>query len=178
MGNLFSSKKPHSIICCGLDHAGKSTIINALKPQKKRRDDIGPTPGYQMEEFEKGPISFKVFDMGGAKKHRDLWEKVFNQVTGVIFVIDSSDRLRMVAVQEELEALLGSPHLRSAPLLVFANKMDLPGGQTPAEIVDRLQLASLCRGRPYQIHASNALTGEGISDGVDWLGAALAKASS
>eukprot|EP01002_Notosolenus_urceolatus_P013570 NODE_4504_length_793_cov_5.884409_g3739_i0.p1 GENE.NODE_4504_length_793_cov_5.884409_g3739_i0~~NODE_4504_length_793_cov_5.884409_g3739_i0.p1 ORF type:complete len:176 (-),score=42.25 NODE_4504_length_793_cov_5.884409_g3739_i0:72-599(-) len=166
---ILQSKKNVSLICCGLDNSGKSTIINQLKPQKKRESNLGPTPGYQVESFEKGNVSFKCFDMGGAKRYRNLWEKFFPDVDGVIFVVDSQDTFRMVSVKEELDHLLSDASLAGTPILFFANKMDLPGAMTPSDCVEKLDLTTLCATRSYNIFASNALTGEGLDAGLDWL---------
>jgi hypothetical protein len=53
-------------------------------------------------------------------------------------------------------------------LLFYANKMDLPGAMTPDECMDELGLDKI-RDKPWQIKPSNAVTGAGISDGVEWL---------
>lgn len=43
-----------------------------------------------------------------------------------MFVIDSSDRMRLVVVKDELEILIQHPDIsnRKIPILFFANKMD------------------------------------------------------
>ena len=41
---------------------------------------------------------------------------------GLIFVVDSNDRERMVEAREELTRMLNEDELREAALLVFANK--------------------------------------------------------
>lgn len=40
-------------------------------------------------------ISFTAFDMSGAGRYRNLWEHHFKSCQGIIFVIDSSDRMRL-----------------------------------------------------------------------------------
>ena len=45
---------------------------------------------------------------------------------GIIFVVDSNDRDRIVEAREELQRMLNEDELRDALLLVFANKQDLP----------------------------------------------------
>ena len=49
MGN-FGSKKS-SIIIVGLDNSGKSTMINFLKPEKYRSEELAATVGFQVETF-------------------------------------------------------------------------------------------------------------------------------
>eukprot|EP01006_Ploeotia_vitrea_P005615 TRINITY_DN1182_c0_g1_i1.p1 TRINITY_DN1182_c0_g1~~TRINITY_DN1182_c0_g1_i1.p1 ORF type:complete len:183 (+),score=20.57 TRINITY_DN1182_c0_g1_i1:65-613(+) len=168
MGLLGNSKQV-DLITCGLDNSGKSTIINSFKPSKQRVEDMGPTIGFQVESFKKSNIAFKVFDMGGAKKFRDLWSHHFRDSQGVIFVVDSADKLRMCLVKDELNTLLEHKDLKGQPIIFFANKMDIAGSLSPHEIADALDLQECCADRPYNIVASNALTGEGIEDGLKWL---------
>lgn len=40
-------------------------------------------------------ISFTAFDMSGAGRYRNLWEHHFEACQGIVFVIDSSDRMRL-----------------------------------------------------------------------------------
>eukprot|EP00998_Keelungia_sp_KM082_P007496 NODE_3692_length_862_cov_189.975510_g3456_i1.p1 GENE.NODE_3692_length_862_cov_189.975510_g3456_i1~~NODE_3692_length_862_cov_189.975510_g3456_i1.p1 ORF type:complete len:208 (-),score=57.55 NODE_3692_length_862_cov_189.975510_g3456_i1:239-772(-) len=172
---ILQSKKKIDLITCGLDNSGKTTIINHLKPQKQRVDDTTPTIGYVVETFTKGKVNFKVFDMGGAKKFRDLWSHHFRDVEGVLFVIDCADKLRICLVKNELELLLENKELKGTPILFFANKMDIPGALMPPEVAEQLELAELCADRPYNIVASNALVGTGVEDGIKWLSDAVLK---
>jgi ADP-ribosylation factor-like protein 6 len=158
-----------SLITCGLDNAGKSTIINELKPQAERTDAVAATFGYNVQQFDKGSISFKVFDMGGGRKFRPLWEHHFKAVQGVIFVVDSSDRARLALVRVELDLMLKHADLKGVPILFFANKMDLPGAMSAQEIVDALQIVELCADRAFNIYQSNARQGIGIDEGLMWL---------
>jgi len=172
---LFASKKKVDLITCGLDNSGKSTIINHLKPSKHKEEQLAPTVGYQVESFSKGQVNFKVFDMGGAKKFRNLWEHYYHDVQGVIFVIDTADKIRIVLVKDELQLLIANKELQGLPILFFANKMDIPGALTPHEVAESLDLADLCHDRPYNIIASNALSGHGIEEGINWLSGAILK---
>ena len=79
--------------------------IKNNKPQT-RNVQVEPTVGYSVEQFSKGKVNFTVFDMGGAKKFRSLWEYYYQNVQGVMFVIDTSDKIRMCCVRDELKLLL------------------------------------------------------------------------
>ena len=60
------------------------------------------------------------------------------------------------------------------PIVFFANKMDLPTSLTPVECVQQLELDQITD-KPWHIAASNALTGEGVDDGISWLGDQMAR---
>jgi len=160
------------ILCVGLDNSGKTTIINFLKPKKAIAEDIVPTVGFNVEEFEKNGLNFTIFDMSGQGRYRNLWEHYYKDVGGIIFCIDSTDEIRMCVAKDELETLLASEDLRNVPLLFFANKMDLPIAKQPVDCVQLLELNSI-KDKAWHIAASNGLTGEGIEDGIEWLGKAM-----
>ena len=44
--------------------------------------------------------------MSGQGRYRNLWEHYYRDCQGIIFVVDSSDRLRMVVAKDELDMLL------------------------------------------------------------------------
>lgn len=73
-------------------------------------------------------IQFTVWDVGGQDKIRPLWRHYFQNTQGIIFVVDSNDRDRVVEARNELQRMLNEDELRNALLLVFGNKQDLPVG--------------------------------------------------
>lgn len=72
-----------------------------------------------------------MWDVGGQDKIRPLWRHYFQNTQGIIFVVDSNDRDRIVEAREELQRMLNEDELRDAILLVFANKQDLPVRHDP-----------------------------------------------
>ncbi|RNE98686.1 ADP-ribosylation factor [Trypanosoma rangeli] len=175
---MGQSKTKLNIITCGLDNSGKTSIINRLKPASVQTEHITATIGYNVDVLERGDVRFTVFDMGGAKKFRGLWESYYENINGVIFVLDSSDELRLCVAKEEIELMLQHPDIArelpggngaKIPFLFYANKMDLPNAKAVTDLVDILDLATLMGDRPFNIFASNALKGKGISEGINWL---------
>lgn len=164
-----------NVLVIGLDNSGKSTIIERLKPKHKQVPEVAPTVGFTVDEFQKGGLTFTVFDMSGHGRYRVLWEQYYREAEAVIYVIDSADRLRLVVAKDELENMLKHPGLgKKVPILFCANKKDLPTAMNPAEIAQALHLEEL-RDRPWQIVPSNALTGEGLEAGTDWLAEKIVK---
>lgn len=47
---------------------------------------------------------------------------------GLIFVIDSSDKVRIDEARQELHRIINDREMKESLLLVFANKQDIPGG--------------------------------------------------
>ena len=58
------------------------------------------------------------------------------------------------------------------PILFYANKMDLPGALSPVDTMQQMALSAITQ-KPWHITASNAKSGEGIEEGVEWLSSHL-----
>ncbi|XP_036965359.1 ADP-ribosylation factor-like protein 6 isoform X4 [Acanthopagrus latus] len=169
-GWLGLRKKEVNVLCLGLDNSGKTTIINQLKPANTQTQEIVPTIGFNIEKFKNSSLSFTVFDMSGQSRYRNLWEHYYKESHAIIFVIDSGDKLRMVVAKEELEILLNHEDIRCKrlPVLFFANKMDLDGAMSSVKVSQMLSLENI-KDKPWHICASNAIKGEGLQEGLEWL---------
>ncbi|XP_042488669.1 ADP-ribosylation factor 2-like [Macadamia integrifolia] len=163
---MLFAKREMRILMVGLDAAGKTTILYKLK--------LGeivttiPTIGFNVETVEYKNVSFTVWDVGGQDKIRPLWRHYFQNTQGLIFVVDSNDKERVLEARDELHRMLNEDELRNATLLVFANKQDLPNAMSVSEITDKLGLHSL-RQRPWYIQSTCATSGQGLYEGLDWL---------
>ena len=163
-------KKEVNVIVVGLDNSGKSTILNHFKSPETQTHTIAPTVGFNIEKFQTKSLAFVAFDMSGQGRYRNLWEHYYKECDAIIFVIDSSDKLRFVVAKNELDDLIQSPELRNKriPILFFANKMDLKSSASSVKCSKELSLDKI-NDKPWHICASNALSGEGLNEGVDWL---------
>lgn len=173
MGGFFSSlferfagKKEMRILMVGLDAAGKTTVLYKLK-----LGEVGltiPTVGFNVETVEYKNIKFTVWDVASQWGIRPLWRHYFRGSQAVIFVVDSNDRDRIDEAREELHRMMVDDELRDAVLLVFANKQDLPNAMSISEVTDELRLTQL-RNCEWHIQATQAPSGEGLYEGLDWL---------
>lgn len=175
-GKLFGfSKTKVSILVVGLDNSGKTTLISRL--QSKTDSDVTnivPTVGFTVESVVKDNVKFTIFDMSGQSAYRGLWESYYADVDAIVWVLDSADRLRMSLAKVEIEALTTHTEFigRHVPLLIFANKMDLNNALSPVECMQLLNLDNL-KDNPWHITASNAVSGDGVDDGMKWLSDAI-----
>jgi len=165
--------KKNKLIVVGLDNSGKSTILAWLKPKKAVTQDVVPTVGFAVEEFSKNGLTFTAFDMSGQGRYRNLWEHYYKECGGIIFTIDSTDKIRMCVAKDELESLLKHDDLPpDVPILFFANKMDRPDALSAVDCVQSLELDKITD-KAWHIASSNALTGEGLEEGIQWLAAQM-----
>jgi signal recognition particle receptor subunit beta len=86
----------------------------------------------------------------------------------VIFVLDSEDVHRMPEAIRELQALLNVEELKACPILVLANKQDRPQALPLSEILDQLYFLHECQ-RVWHLQGTVAITGEGLTAGLEWL---------
>ncbi|KAG6421864.1 hypothetical protein SASPL_118423 [Salvia splendens] len=176
---LFSrlfAKKEMRILMVGLDAAGKTktTILYKLK-LGEIVTTIPTIVVFCMQNLRLQPLKTRVLsDIVAMEVElgkliiRPLWRHYFQNTQGLIFVVDSYDRDRVIEAKDELHRMLNEEELRDAVLLVFANKQDLPNAMNAAEITDKLGLHSL-RQRHWYIQSTCATSGEGLYEGLDWL---------
>jgi small GTP-binding protein len=181
---LFKGKI-YRLVMLGLDAAGKTSILYKLKLGSVT--ETVPTIGFNVEQVKYKKLEFTVFDVGGQDKIRPLWKYYYVNNNGIIFVVDSNDRDRIDSendythsAKEELEKLLEHDELYGIPLLVFANKQDIQadakkghlGAMSVDEITKRLGLRKV-RNREWYVQGSNAISGEGLMEGMEWLSKAI-----
>ena len=109
-----------------------------------------------------------MWDIGGQKTIRPYWRNYYDSTDALVYVVDSGDSNRIDECRAELESLLAEPQLAGVPLLLFANKQDLLSALDPAEITSALGLEKLTD-RSFQICACSAKTGEGLTEGMEWM---------
>ncbi|CAH8469150.1 unnamed protein product [Heterobilharzia americana] len=162
---LFNSRD-YKVIILGLDNAGKSTILYQFV--LKEAVQTSPTIGSNVEEVKWKNLHFIMWDIGGQTTLRASWDTYFSGSDFVILVIDSTDRERLYLTKQELYKLLVAEELKRSKMLIFANKQDVSGCMSVAEISHNLNLTSI-RDHPWHVQPCCALTGEGLPQGLDWI---------
>ena len=154
------SDRHAKILMLGLDAAGKTTVLYKLKLNETV--STIPTIGFNVETVQPVKnVSFTVWDVGGQDKIRPLWRHYFIGCEGLIYVVDSSDNSRFAEAQNELEWILDSDEMAGVPLVILANKQDLPQAVSPADLAGKLGLDKV-RNRKWHIQGTSALSGEGV----------------
>eukprot|EP00919_Chromeraceae_sp_WS-2016_P000639 GHVR01001614.1.p1 GENE.GHVR01001614.1~~GHVR01001614.1.p1 ORF type:complete len:181 (+),score=31.79 GHVR01001614.1:66-608(+) len=173
MGSFFSSvferlfgQKEVRILIIGLDNAGKTTILYRMQVDEVVQ--AVPTIGFNVETVQFKNIKFQVWDLGGQTSIRPYWRCYYPNTDAVVYVVDSADKARVEDSKTELHLMLDEEELKNSTLLIFANKQDLPGAMTAAEVSDHLSLTEI-RNRQWAIFNSSAIKGTGIQEGLEWL---------
>jgi small GTP-binding protein len=158
------------VIFIGLDCAGKTTILY----KKKLQDEnimTTPTLGFNVENIQVNNIQLTVWDIGGQTKFREQWKHYYQNCDALIFVVDSSDQDRFPKVREALHEAAKSSELSNVPLLIFANKQDLPKAMEPSELSTHLNIKDLPQYKNGCIHVQGTIAkrDEGLDEGLQWL---------
>uniref|UniRef100_A0A8C8BVV3 ADP-ribosylation factor-like protein 2 n=4 Tax=Oncorhynchus TaxID=8016 RepID=A0A8C8BVV3_ONCTS len=154
------------LLMLGLDNAGKTTILKKFNGEDV--STISPTLGFNIKTLEHKGFKLNIWDVGGQKSLRSYWRNYFESTDGLVWVVDSADRLRLEDCRQELSSLLMEERLSGATLLVFANKQDLPGSLSKETIREALGLDDI-KTHHWCIIGCSAVTGENLLTGVDWL---------
>ncbi|KIZ00007.1 ADP-ribosylation factor 3 [Monoraphidium neglectum] len=200
----YFGEKEARILVLGLDNAGKTTILcecdlppagttaaaaaggfdGALFLLPPRLPPLPllvgevvstiPTIGFNVETVSYKNIKFQVWDLGGQTSIRPYWRCYYPNTQAIIYVVDSSDVERIGISRDEFHAILSEEELKDSLLLVYANKQDLPGALSEAQVAEALGLHDI-RGRPWAIYKTSAIKGEGLFEGLDWLSTNLSK---
>lgn len=153
----------------GLDSAGKTTIIRRISTGVFS-NDTRRTLGMNVDEFYSEGIKFVAWDIGGQESFRAaLWKSYMAGSMGVIFVVDSADGERFDEAREELwKYILSNKQVSNIPILVLANKQDLPTARTAGEVARALDLHKVFN-HSYAIFPCSAKSAFNLEEALEWL---------
>lgn len=147
MGNQLTEIGPSfqalHVVVIGLDSAGKTSLLYRLKLGEFVQTI--PTKGFNMERIKvptenSKSTAFQVWDVGGQDKLRPLWKSYTRRMDGLVFVVDAAEAERMEEAKVELHRIARSGENQGVPLLVLANKQDLHGAMSAAQVTRPLPL--------------------------------------
>ena len=75
-----------------------------------------------------------MWDLGGGDKIRLLWRHYIEGCSALVFVADSSDTERLATLKEDISRVLDLEESKGMPIMLVANKQDLPNARRGSEI--------------------------------------------
>mmetsp|Transcript_25663 Transcript_25663/g.44129 ORF Transcript_25663/g.44129 Transcript_25663/m.44129 type:complete len:196 (-) Transcript_25663:153-740(-) len=136
---LFAKPKVN-ILLIGLDHAGKTTLLERIKTQFGNMpgippDKIPPTIGMNLAKINYKGTQVIIWDLGGQIKMRNIWEKYYETAHAIIFMVDSVDIGRLEEAKLAYEAICDHDQVSGGiSVLIVANKQDVEGALSPADL--------------------------------------------
>ncbi|GMT36198.1 hypothetical protein PFISCL1PPCAC_27495, partial [Pristionchus fissidentatus] len=174
---LGLSKKSGKLIFLGLDNAGKTTLLHRLKDD--RMGVHTPTLLPTAEELSLGSMRFLTYDLGGHAQARRVWKDYFPAVDAIVFLIDSTDHVRLQEARAELQSLLSDEMVAHAPIVVLGNKIDKAGAMSEEHLTWVLGVQHLRSGkknaskdlpnRPFEVFMCSILMREGYGSAFRWI---------
>lgn len=171
-----TQKDEYCVLIVGLDNAGKTTYLEAAKTRFSKNYErmnlsrVTTTVGLNIGQIDVSGVRINFWDLGGQEELQSLWEKYYAESHAVIYVVDAFDRDRVQESKEAFDALISSENLMGVPLLVLANKQDLPDCMGVREVKPVFnQSAHLIGRRDCMVMPVSALTGDGVDEGIRWM---------
>ncbi|KYN03570.1 ADP-ribosylation factor-like protein 13B [Cyphomyrmex costatus] len=123
--------------------------------------------------------SVKIYDLGGSSQIRALWPKYYNDIHGLIYVVDASDISRLAENKVVFNELITHEHISAKPILLLANKQDLNGAIDELDVVENLDVEHAANAMrcPTRVETCSCIYDKeqskssimGIKDGYKWL---------
>ena len=86
-------------------------------------------------------------------------------LTGLVFVVDSTDSERMSEASDELQNILLNENLTNVPILILANKQDLETAMDIRQVTEKMHMYKT-EGREWFVQGCSALNnGDGLIPG-------------
>eukprot|EP01132_Coremiostelium_polycephalum_P011144 gene11144-13652_t len=180
---LFS-KTEYYVLILGLDGAGKTTLLERIKTKYTKipglsPQNIIPTVGLNIAKILYEDVKLILWDLGGQKQLRSIWDKYYTDVHAIIYVVDSADKDRVDESREELEGIMRHPKLQDVPILIFFNKQDREDAQSidflSSIFKSTIMTHQIDESRNLQLQSLIAFTGEGLNEGMNWIADNLKK---
>jgi ADP-ribosylation factor-like protein 8 len=146
--------------------SGKTTLLSVLA--HGQAVETVPTIGLNVKVFKKGKVNMKCWDIGGQEQYRSEWSRYTKGCDVVLYVVDAAAPQKLPTAKKELHKLLDDGSIGATPLLVLANKIDLPEHVGESELIEKLQLNYVLE-TPWMVLPISALQCTNMDQVVEWL---------
>ena len=158
------------VLFIGLDGAGKTSIITKLKGlESGERFEIFPTAFLNCARITLNNKKFNCIEVLGLKRYRKVWKNFYNEVDGIIFVIDGTDVGRMHLIKGLINDLDNNLE-KNIPVVFMVNKQDIVDKSLNVEQVKNIiEIDRMATDFNWHIVKSVSHTGEGINESFDYI---------
>ncbi|KAE9450062.1 hypothetical protein C3L33_18008, partial [Rhododendron williamsianum] len=172
----FFFKQEMELSLVGLQSAGKTSLVHAIALSQRNifylsfSLNLKQTGGYSEDMIPTvGNVTIKLWDLGGQRRFRGMWERYCRGVSAIVYVVDAADRDSIPISRSELHDLLTKPTLSGIPVLVLGNKID------KSEAISKQALMINCEGLEsiserevccYMISCKDSVNIDAV---IDWL---------
>ncbi|KAG9065031.1 E3 ubiquitin-protein ligase trim23 [Linnemannia hyalina] len=159
------------VLVVGIEGSGRYTFeqqLNLPGGGGITTKSILTTSSFGCDIIDQDNITLSLSVYGG--NHSMIWHGN-SGTASVVCVVDSSDEAKIELTKVTLGRFFERYEklLRKAVLLVMANKQDRLDALSVTEVKERLELETRFKGRRWHIQGTNAVSGLGIKEGLDWM---------
>ncbi|XP_017285264.1 ADP-ribosylation factor-like protein 9 [Kryptolebias marmoratus] len=156
------------VLVLGLGGSGKTSLLHCFSGSHLQQE-AEPTRGFNAVSVSRDDLRLEFLEIGGAEDLRPFWGRYVSKALLLVFVVDSAEpRLFPDAKRHLHELLTFDPRL---PLMVLANKQDLPGSCGITDLYDALSLSEVGDRKVFLIGAhvkkGEAELSAGVQDARD-----------
>jgi small GTP-binding protein len=183
MGNFFSRLRrtpTRKILILGQEKSGKTTIFSIInqkynnKPKKLMDESkVQDEKNSQNKKMVDKSIGFNVdlikdivvWDLSGNKTMSKFWSCYFDNVDGVIWVLDAFKTDNTIL--DLMHDFLSSISLEKVKILVFIHKSDSVDEEVTVNLTEKVE--SMFTNRKIKITSTSVTNPQFIYEGFDWL---------
>jgi GTPase SAR1 family protein len=153
----------------GIEASGKSSLIERIRQGEFVA--ASATIGLNVTSFVFEGMRLVNCDLSGHRSFRSIWDSLIVGTPDIIiYVVDGSDSSTTSEAGDVLtNYVLRTEHLKSIPLLVSYNKLEVNEESTVDELNSKLGLPGPICGREWKAFRTSAKSGAGISDVLEWI---------
>ncbi|XP_052010903.1 ADP-ribosylation factor-like protein 9 isoform X1 [Xyrauchen texanus] len=149
------------VLVLGLDGAGKTSLLHCFATGSLEQD-TSPTQGFNAVSINKEALQIEFLEIGGSEKLRDYWLMYLCKARVMVYVVDSTDADRFPLAKRLLHQLLSSdPCL---PLVLLANKQDVPGARGITDLYEALDLGKVGDGHRLSVVGTQVKKGKSAAN--------------
>lgn len=129
-GDVNCMSEMKKILFCGIDNAGKTSILHVLKKNYSFLNKLKPTKGIERSTSKILDIDFVLWDLGGQQqyltKYFEKKEYIFLDLSLLFYIIDMQDEIRFDSVLEYFEKIINvfRENSQFPTVVIFLHKID------------------------------------------------------
>ncbi|XP_057335689.1 uncharacterized protein LOC130674387 [Microplitis mediator] len=135
------------VLLLGLNNAGKTSVMNQIisieDNNKLYRVPPKKTDGFAVYVLNNKNYICNVWEIGGSDEVRKHWNNFLQDTDLLLFMVDASDANQLSQAVLSLKEILGDNRMDNVPILVIANKQDVPDALKADQIKRALDLHSI-----------------------------------
>jgi len=127
-----------------------------------------PTVGLNVKTMKRGGVACRIWDIGGQKEYRAEWPRYTKGCNVITFVVDTQEPDQLDVCRKELHQLLEDRDLKSIPVMILANKIDLGPKISEKDLVKGLNLDYITE-NPWIVVPISAKQGTNLDEALKFL---------